>query len=142
LAWLVCSFRLASSPAVPANAKLASESDFEGLSGSGRIHRTGILIPIDIPAIGESLGVDPESAFGRLYYHLDPKYAPSVEPGAKGRKVLFTPKAGDDANCINFPLLEAVLAGLWQERRRDLLAIATAVVSFAFSVASLIVALS
>jgi hypothetical protein len=56
--------------------------------------------------------------------------------------VFFTPKAGADANCVNFPLLEAVFASLWEERRRDLLTVTTAVVSLAISLASLIVAIA
>ena len=49
--------------------------------------------------------------------------------------------AGHEVNCVNFPMLEAVLAGLWQERRRDLLAVAAAVSAFAISLAALIVAI-
>jgi hypothetical protein len=112
--------------------------DFES---SPRIEqKLGVLIPIDIPAIADSLGVSADSVFGRLHHHLDPKYAPALEPDGS-RKVLFTAVAGDDANCVNFPVLEAVLAGLWQERRRDNLAITTAVVAAAISIASLIVAI-
>jgi hypothetical protein len=98
------------------------------------------MVPIDIPAIADRFDVDPESIFGRLYYHLDPKYA---EPALQGkpRKALFTPVAGDDENCVNFPLLEAVLAGLWQERRRDLWALGTALFSLAVALASLLVAI-
>ena len=32
------------------------------------------MVPIDIPGIAARFGVDPDSIFGRLYYHLDPKY--------------------------------------------------------------------
>jgi hypothetical protein len=102
--------------------------------------KLGVLIPIDIPGIADSLGVNADTVFGRLYHHLDPKYAPPPEPDGS-RKLLFTPVAGDAYNCVNFPMLEAVLAGLWQERRRDLLAVAAAVSAFAISVAALIVAI-
>jgi hypothetical protein len=37
---------------------------------------------------------------------------------------------------VNFPLLEAVLAGLWQQRRRDLFAVETAMFSLAIALAS------
>jgi hypothetical protein len=101
---------------------------------------TKILVPIDIPAIADRFGVDADSIFGRLYYHLDPKYG---VPTVKGqpRKVFFTPVAGDDRTCVNFPLLEAVLAGLWQEWRRDLLALATAFLSLGIALASLFVSI-
>jgi hypothetical protein len=81
--------------------------------------RSKIMVPIDIPAIADHLDVDPDSVFGRLYYHLDPKYAePAFQD--KPRRALFTPVLGDEQNCVNFPLLEAVLAGLWEERNRNL----------------------
>jgi hypothetical protein len=98
--------------------------------------KTDVLVPIDIEGIAESLGVDKASVFGRLYYHLDREYGEAPETG-KARKVFFTPVAGSETNCVNFPLLEAVLAGLWQQRRRDLFATYTALVSLAIALASL-----
>jgi hypothetical protein len=99
-----------------------------------------IMVPIDSPGIAARFGVDPDSIFGRLYYHLDPKYGEPVVPD-RPMKVLFAPRAGDDKNCVNFPLLEAVLAGLWQERRRDLWALGTALFSLGVALASLLVAI-
>jgi hypothetical protein len=114
--------------------------DFRSDAAAVARRSSKIMVPIDIPAIADRFDVDPESIFGRLYYHLDPKYA---EPALQGkpRKALFTPVAGDDENCVNFPLLEAVLAGLWQERRRDLWALGTALFSLAVALASLLVAI-
>jgi hypothetical protein len=90
------------------------------------------FVPIDIQAIASRLDVEPESVFGRLYHHLNPKYA---EPP----KHLFTPALGNEQNCVNFPVLEAVLAGLWQERQRDLWALGTAAVSLVIATASILV---
>jgi hypothetical protein len=42
---------------------------------------------------------------------------------------------------VNFPLLEAVLAGLWQQRWRDLLALSTALLSLGIALASLVVSI-
>jgi hypothetical protein len=114
--------------------------DFESAVARGA-RSARIAVPIDIPAIADALGADQDAVFGRLYYHLEPTYAPPQEPGTTAKKFFFSPLVGQDPNCVNFPLLEAVLASLWQQRRRDLLAIATAVVSFAISVASLIVSI-
>src|SRR6266850_677205 len=86
--------------------------EYESLLARG-LRSSGVFVPIDIPAIAESLGAHVDTVFGRLYFHLDPKYAPSVEPG-KAKKSLFSPRIGQDVNCVNFPLLEAVLASLWQ----------------------------
>lgn len=101
-----------------------------------------ILVPVDLAEIARHFRVDEDSIFGRLYYHLDPKYGEPAKPEGGARKVFFTPVAGGDQNCVNFPLLEAVLAGLWQRHRRDLAAIATAVLSLAIALASLIVSLA
>jgi hypothetical protein len=98
-----------------------------------------IAVPIDIPAIADELEVDVDSVFGRLYYHLDPLYEQRNEDGS--RKAFFMPWAGPNRNCINFPLLEAVLAGLWQQRRRDLWTLWIAVGSLGIAIGSLAVAL-
>jgi hypothetical protein len=100
-----------------------------------------VLVAVDLAAVAHRLGVDVNSVFGRLYYHLDPKYAPPQADPKSPRKVLFTPAAGDDRNCVNFPLLEAVLAGLWQQRRRDLSAVAISALSLGVAAASLLVSL-
>jgi len=112
--------------------------------GHGKVtpagQKTEVLVPIDIPAIAAKLGVDVASVYGRLYYHLDRLYGEEPQPG-RPRKAFFAPRAGQEQNCVNFPLLEAVLAGLWQERRRNLWTSALAVASIAISVASLIVSI-
>jgi hypothetical protein len=61
---------------------LHHRDDFE--SALARSQRSAvILVPIDIPAVAKRLGTDPHAVFGRLYYHLEPKYAPAPEPGAE-----------------------------------------------------------
>ncbi len=114
------------------------QSDYADSARSGA-RQAKIAVPIDIPAIASALGSDPDTVFGRLYYHLDPQYEQVNRDGS--RKHLFMAKAGDAANCINFPLLEAVLAGLWQQRRRDMWTFWTAVVSGGIAIASLIVSI-
>jgi hypothetical protein len=129
-------------------------SDFKLLKTINEWHRTDYLsrmdcaaagsaamLPIDIPAIAASLGTNEHIVFGRLYHHLDQEYG---EPRREGqpRKAFFLPKAGSETNCVNFPLLEAVLAALWVRHRRDLWACWTAAFSLALSVASLIVSIA
>jgi hypothetical protein len=108
-------------------------------SYSDAVHRrtSKIMVPIDIPAIADRFGVDPDSIFGRMYYHLDVKYGEAL-PG-RPRKFFFTPRAGDDENCVNFPLLEAVLAGLWEERNRNLRAVWISILSIGIALASLLI---
>ena len=100
-----------------------------------------ILIPIDMPAIAERFDVDVNSVFGRLYYHLDREYGEPKPVGGGPRKVFFTPVAGEEVNCVNFPLLEAVLASLWEQRRRDSVALWTALLSIGIALAALLVSI-
>ena len=97
-------------------------------------------VPIDIPAIASELGVDPNSVFGRLYHHLDPLYS-TYSPDRKSRKGLFIAQPGTAKDLIVFPVLEAALAGLWQERRRDLWTRSVAVLSLVIATVSLVVAI-
>jgi hypothetical protein len=101
---------------------------------------TKVMVPIDIPTIAGELRVDPESVFGRLYFHLDPTYGEKPEHGP--HKAFFSPLVGDDPNCVNFPLLEAVLAGLWQQRDRDRRTFWLALISIVVAVGSLAVSIA
>ena len=98
-----------------------------------------IAVPIDILAIANGLGVDADSVFGRLYYNLDPLYETRNEDGS--RKSFFIPRPGEEQDLINFPLLEAVLAGLWLERRRDLRTFWAAAASVGIATGSLVVSI-
>jgi hypothetical protein len=109
------------------------------VEGSGS-RTSKVLVPIDIPKIASEFGVDRDSVFGRLYYHLDPKYGQEKD-STGARKVFFTPVAGGDKNCVNFPLLEAVLAGLWEQRGRNLWTLWVALVSLGIASGSLVVAI-
>jgi hypothetical protein len=115
-------------------------SDYGQLTRGGR--RADVFVPLDIEGIAAALGADANNVFGRLYYHLEPQYGQPPDPKTGSRKVFFTPVAGSDVNCVNFPLLEAVLSGLWQQRRRELWVVYTALVSLAIALASLIVSIA
>jgi hypothetical protein len=96
-----------------------------------------IYVPIDIQLIAKRLGVDVDLVFGRLYYHLEKKFGYKQ---ADGTNVYFFALAiGTDRHCINFPLLGAVLAGLKQERNRNLWAVGLGTTSLLVSVVSLVV---
>jgi hypothetical protein len=100
----------------------------------------GVSYPIDIREIAVALGVSENAVFGRLYHHLDQVYG--ERPDEQGRRrFFFTPVAGAEVNCVNFPLLEAVLAGLWQEHRRRLLTVVLSLISLAIALAALIVSI-
>jgi len=101
-----------------------------------------VEVAIDVPAIARELGVEPNSVVGRLYHHLDRLYGETKEQAAgRPRKFLFTMVAGQKVNCVNFPMLEAVLAGLWQQRDRDTRTFWTAIGSIVIAGASLAVSI-
>ena|SRR5215213_3868862 len=87
-------------------ARVRPPTDYELLNAIYKRHRAGyeryqadvparakrIMVPIDIPAIAQQLGVNANSVFGRLYYHLEPAYGDPVIPGKLGRKAFFPPQ--------------------------------------------------
>jgi hypothetical protein len=50
-------------------------------------------------------------------------------------------RLGDEANCVNFPHLEAILAGLWEQYDRDMRATMIATVSVAVAIGSLVISI-
>ena len=74
-----------------------------------------ILVPIDIASIAHELGVDGDIVFGRLYYHLEPKYG---FKSGDAHVRFFALEAGGVRHSINFPLMASVLASLQDESRR------------------------
>jgi len=116
-------------------------SDFAGFNRGDEGRESKILVPIDIEAIAQELGVDRDIVFGRLYYHLDKKYGYWRKDGTKVS--FFVPKVGKDLHCVNFPLMASVLAGLREEDKKYNLAmliaagsLLVAIVSLAISIAS------
>ena len=126
-------------------------SDFELLRAIYERHRgeftepgltataTGVMIPIDVEAVAADLGTDADTVWGRLYHHLDRLYGEERRPGSS-RRALFVPSEAE--NMVNMPLLEAVLAGLWQERNRQLWAVWASAVSVAIALAALVVSIA
>ncbi|PHS33622.1 MAG: hypothetical protein COA82_08185 [Alkaliphilus sp.] len=97
---------------------------------------TKIYVPIDVVKIAKRLNVDPDIVFGRLYYHLDKKYAYERLDGSKVH--LFALKAGADHHVVNFPLLSAVLSDLEEAKNRYTRVTAISVLALFVSAISLI----
>jgi hypothetical protein len=102
-------------------------------------HRNAV--PIDLGAIARDLGVDANAVHGRLYHHLDRLYGPSLDKDGR-RTGLFIPRSeGRAEDVIVFPVLEAALAGLWQQRRHDLWTRSIAVISLVIAGVALVVSI-
>ena len=107
--------------------------DFESYQEGSR--EAKMYVPMDIKALSKDLQTDPDMIFGRLYYHLDKKYA--YQTGDNTWVRLFTPRLGEDKDCVQFPLLASVLADLQEQHKRHLSTIFIAAGSFAVSAAAL-----
>ncbi len=95
-----------------------------------------VFLPIDLHDIARDLRTEPNMVFGRLYHHLNPKYVSTAEKGELQKALFISNTSG---NLINFPLLEALYAGLAQERSQARWVTGTAVLSLAIAIASLVV---
>jgi hypothetical protein len=107
---------------------------------SATCRETKYFVPIDIKEISNSLNVDPDIVFGRLYYHLEKKYGYRQEDGSL--VPFFAPHVGQDNHCINFPYLASVLASLRSENMKYVFATAVAVVSLIVSLISIAVSVT
>jgi len=112
---------------------------FAGFSADAPERAAKIYVPLDIKDIAARLGVDGDIVFGRLYYHLEQKFGYKNDDESSVH--FFTLGIGDDRHCVNFPLLGAVLAGLREDRRKDLWAIWLAVTSLVISIVSIIISI-
>jgi hypothetical protein len=110
---------------------------FAAYSKSAPNRDSKIYVPIDLDTIADKLGVDADIVFGRLYYHLNHKHGYRKDDGSYVH--LFTPVAGKDRHCVNFPLVASVLADLKQENEKFWWATIIAVFSLIVSVASIII---
>jgi hypothetical protein len=76
-----------------------------------------------------------------IYKRHRDEYAESI---ASGQSIVMVPidLPGIAQKCINFPLLEAVFARLWQQRRRDPWTLWVAFVSIGIAIGSLVVSIA
>jgi hypothetical protein len=116
------------------------KSTFADYENDSTSRASKVYVPVNCAQIAEELKTEPDIVFGRLYYHLERKHG-YVQ--ADGTKVpFFTLKVGNDAKCVNFPLLVSVLADLQQEGKRFAISTAVSFLSLGVSVASMLVALA
>ena len=99
-------------------------------------------IPIDIPMIAKVLGAEPNSIFGRLYYHLEQKcgYQKTVDDRIVTVH-FFSIEIGGKHHCVHFPLMMSVLAGLQKEHRESRTAFWTSILALVASAIGLTISL-
>ncbi len=107
-------------------------TNHSGENGVQNGRRSKIYVPIDCKMIARELNVDSDIVFGRLYYHMEEKYGYIRADGS--RVAFYTPIAGEDNRCVNFPLLASVLAGLQQENSKFLWATVMSGIALAVSI--------
>lgn len=102
-----------------------------------------VFIPIDVQAVAFKLGIDKHLLFGRLYYDLRVRHL-HRDPSDPNRTIstLFEKAVGPQRHSVNFPYLAAVLAGLEEQRRRDLWTTGLAILALVIAVASAAVQLA
>jgi hypothetical protein len=91
-----------------------------------------IYVPIDCERVAKKLGVDRDIVFGRLYYHLQQKHGYKHEDGTL--VPFFSLGVGKEIRCVNFPLLDSVLASLQADHSKFLW-------SFGFSTAAVVISI-
>ena len=100
-----------------------------------------VYVPIDVESLAEHFGVDGDIIFGRLYYHMNPKF--SVSTGnAEARFFRFLNGENTPGrHRVQFPMLASAVATMRESRNQFLWATGLAIGSLAFSVVALCFAL-
>ena len=116
--------------------------DFVTFERGNKTRETKIYLPIDIPAVAQLIGMDPELVFGRLYYHLAPKYGRvEAESSVPFFEKTFPNRVTGrpDLHVVNFPLLESILANLEYEERKFRLPIVISAASLGIAISAVAV---
>jgi hypothetical protein len=111
------------------------ESSYPGPKLGGPGGENDPFVPIDVPAIAARLKTKPELLFGRLYFHLDPKYRYKQEGGASVN--LFLLDVQSKGHSVQFPYLASILAGQEQEYRKLFWSMVFSVSALLISIAAL-----
>ncbi|WP_146257886.1 hypothetical protein [Pseudomonas putida] len=112
-------------------------ANFSKKAGAENGRKSKIFVPIDCELIANQLNVDADIVFGRLYYHMQEKYGYTKEDGSK--VAFYSPIAGENSRCVNFPLLASVLAGLEDENSKAQAAIYLSLFATAVAIIAVVV---
>src|SRR5665213_2056994 len=108
-------------------------ADYRQYDATKPARSTKQYVPIDLAAIAAALHGDVDLVFGRLHYHLDPKYR-RPEDGESNApffivKVTWESTCLTERHLVNFPLLDSTLADLDLAYRRTVIPVMVAVSS-------------
>jgi len=109
--------------------------EFSNWSEENKTRATKIWVPIDTEDLGKRFRCDPDLIFGRLYYHMNEKYASTTGTGQDVN--FFNMRLGSDRHVVNFPLLTSVLADLQDERKKFIISTRLAALSLVVSAISI-----
>jgi len=101
-----------------------------------------IYVPIDIKSIAHHFNIDGDIIFGRLYYHLNPKFSVRTD---NANAPFFRFLDGENRlgkHRIQFPMLAAAIASLREARNQFLWATGLAAGSLILSIVALCFALA
>ena len=112
--------------------------EFAHFSEAQKTRSSKVWVPIDIHYLAQVFKLDADIVFGRLYYHLNDKYAHQNSDGSKTD--FFAMRIGSDHHCVNFPYLVSILASLRDEHVKFLTATGIAGFSLVISILSILIA--
>ena len=99
-------------------------------------HSNDPYLPLDMPALANSLACSQHLLFGRLHYYITPKHRHAHDVDRE--MPLFTPRAGQHRHAVNFPYLTSVLATYEEEHQRHIWTIKLSALSLGISFAALL----
>lgn len=133
--------------AIPSDLKVLStiykmyQKDFLSWKTGGENSReTKVWVPIDCRAIAQTLKVDPDIIFGRLYFHMQEKYSYTRRDGSNVG--FYELQVGREKKAINFPLMTSVLAGMQEENRKHNWTLWLSTIAIVISVAGVVAQLA
>jgi hypothetical protein len=95
-----------------------------------------VMVPIDMDAVADRLGMSKYLLFGYLNSYLDHKWR--YKTGENSYVHLYAPVVGDMRHAVNFPYLAAILADRDQEHSKFAWSLGVSLVALALSVGAIV----
>lgn len=96
-------------------------------------------VPIDLYGIATKLRCTPEILHGRLLYDMGTRWESRDPADVKMVRVsILAKRIGEELHVVHFPYLVGILAGLDEQRRRDLWAVGLSIFATAVAIGAAI----